>query len=228
MPRILIADDEPDGRRVLKARLEREGFAVQAVADGDEAFRLAVKDPPDLVLADVVMPVLGGVELCARLKATESTAGVPVILLSGLHKDEITQASSLERGADDYILKPYSQRLLVAKVRAVLRRASRADAPRARLRVAGLSLDAAARTAELKGKRLHLTRKEFDLLALFVRKPGRVLSAAFLLETVWGYDLADYNDPHTVQAHLSTLRRKIGALGGKIVNVPGLGYRFDP
>jgi DNA-binding response OmpR family regulator len=227
MVRILIADDEEDGRQMLKGRLEKEGFRVLAAADGDQAYRMAVDSPPDIILSDVSMPGMGGVELCRMLKKNARTRSIPVMLLSGVHKDDTTQVEGMELGADDYVVKPYSPRVLMAKVRALLRRYAAPEELKDLLHEEGLTLDVLGRTASFKGRHIALTRKEFDLLLTFLRRRGRVLSVPYLLETVWGYDPADYNDPHTVQTHLSSLRRKIGPLGRRIVNLPGLGYRFD-
>lgn len=226
--RILLVDDEAGNRRVYGDLLEREGYSVRLAGCGDEAFALAAESPPDLVLSDVSMPDGDGLSLLARLRAEKKTARVPVILMSGVRKDPDEQAEGLERGADDYLPKPVPPALLRAKVAAVLRRYGAPDELGDTLKTQGLTIDVAARTVDAAGKRIALTRKEFDLLTTFLRKPGRVLSIPFLLETVWGYDPADYSDPHTVGVHVSTLRRKIGPkVGAKIVAVSGLGYRFD-
>jgi DNA-binding response OmpR family regulator len=226
--RILIVDDEADNRRVYGALLAAEGYAVRRAASGDEAFALAVESPPNLVLSDVSMPDGDGLSLLSRLRAEKKTARVPVILMSGVRRDVDDQADGLEHGADDYLPKPVSAVLLRAKIAAVLRRYGSGEELGDVLKTQGLALDVAARTVAIGGKRVALTRKEFDLLTTFLRKPGRVLSIPFLLETVWGYDPADYSDPHTVGVHVSTLRKKIGAkIADKIVALPGLGYRFD-
>jgi DNA-binding response OmpR family regulator len=226
--RILLVDDEADNRRIYGDILTAEGYSVRRASGGDEAFALAMESPPDLVLSDVSMPSGDGLGLLARLRAEKKTARLPVVLMSGVRIEPEEQAEGLEQGADDYLPKPITPVLLRAKVAAVLRRF---DSPKELgdvLKTQGLSIDVAARIVEMAGKRIALTRKEFDLLTTFLRKPGRVLSIPFLLEAVWGYDPADYSDPHTVGVHVSTLRRKIGPkVGAKIVAVPGLGYRFD-
>ncbi|MDE2142254.1 MAG: response regulator transcription factor [Elusimicrobia bacterium] len=226
--KILLVDDEEDNRRVYGDILNAEGYVVRQAPSGKDAFSLAVESPPDLVLSDVAMADGDGLELLARLRGEKKLARVPVILMSGVHRDADDQADGLERGADDYLPKPVAPGLLRAKVAAVLRRFAAHEELGETLKAQGLSLDVAARTVTLAGKRVALTRKEFDLLTTFLRKPGRVLSIAYLLEVVWGYDPADYSDPHTVGVHVSTLRKKIGAkLAGRIVALPGLGYRFD-
>lgn len=226
--RILIVDDEAANRRVYGDLLAAEGYAVKTASSGDEAFALAVESPPDLVLSDVSMPDGDGLSLLSRLRAEKKTTRVPVVLMSGVRTELDDQTEGLDKGADDYLPKPVPPALLRAKISAVLRRFGAADELHERLKAHGLTIDVSARTVEIAGKRVALTRKEFDLLTTFLRKPGRVLSIPFLLETVWGYDPADYSDPHTVGVHVSTLRKKVGAkIGARIVALPGLGYRFD-
>lgn len=226
--KILLVDDEKDGLTVLKGMLEGEGFSVVTAGSAREALLAANDSQPDLILSDVAMPAEDGLTLVGRLKNGKRTASIPVILMSGVHKGDADQIEGIEKGADDYIPKPVSPGLLFAKVRAVLRRYAAPEELHKVLKVNGLLLDAQARVVQSKGRRISLTRKEFDLLATFLRKPGRVLSVAYLLETVWGYDPADYNDPHTVGVHISSLRKKLGsALGEKIASVSGLGYRFE-
>lgn len=226
--KILLVDDEEDNRRVYGDILSAEGYSVRRAKSGNEAFSLAVESPPDLVLSDVSMAEGDGLELLTRLRAEKKLSRVPVVLMSGVRKDAEDQADGLELGADDYLPKPVAPALLRAKIAAVLRRFGSSEELGQVLKAHGLALDVSARTVTVGGKRVSLTRKEFDLLTTFLRKPGRVLSIPFLLEVVWGYDPADYSDPHTVGVHVSTLRKKIGAkLGERIVALPSLGYRFD-
>jgi DNA-binding response OmpR family regulator len=226
--RLLIVDDEADNRRVYGDLLEKEGYAVRRAATAAEAFAAALESPPDLILCDVSMPGEDGLSLLARLRAQKKTELVPVVLMSGVRVDDGDQAEGLDGGADDYVRKPVAPRLLTARIAAVLRRY---EAPRElgeTLKAHGLVVDVAARVVAQAGRRVALTRKEFDLLTTFLRRPGRVLSIPFLLEAVWGYDPADYSDPHTVGVHVSTLRKKLGPrLGRLVVALPGLGYRFD-
>lgn len=227
--KVLAVDDEEDSLTVLKQRLENDGFSVVTAKGADEALRAAADSAPDLVLSDVAMPGADGFALCRRLKSDSRTAGIPVILISGLHSSEQDQLEGLEGGADDYLPKPYPPRLLSAKIRTLMRRYAAPQELGETLAAEGLALDVQARTVSHKGRRVGLTRKEFDLLTLFLRKPGRALGADYLLETVWGYDPADYNDPRTLQVHVSSLRKKLGPkLGKRIVSVTGHGYRFEP
>lgn len=227
--RILLIDDEADIRRAYGDLLEAEGYAVARASNVRDGFAAARKTVPDLVLSDVSMPGGDGFSLLAKLRADKATARVPVVLMSGVRKGTADQAEGLDQGADDYLSKPVSPVLIRAKVAAVLRRYGAPEELGETLKAHGLVLDVVARTVTVSGKRVRLTRKEFDLLTTLLRKPGRVLTVPFLLETVWGYDPADYSDPHTIGVHVSTLRRKIGTkLASRIVAVPGLGYRFEP
>lgn len=226
--RILLVDDDADHRQACGGLLEAAGYAVNRAPNARAAFESARRSPPDLVLSDVSMPGGDGLSLLARLRADKLTARVPVVLMSGVRKGSQAQVEGLARGADDYLPKPSAPDLILAKVAAVLRRCRAREEPRERLKTDDLVLDPAARTVKRSGRTIDLTRKEFDLLEIFLRKPGRVLSVPFLLQTVWGYDPVDYSNPHTIGVHVSTLRRKVGTkTAARIVAVPGLGYRFD-
>jgi len=227
--KILVVDDEADSRRVLKTALEGRDFMVLLASRAEEALEAAARERPDLVLSDVVMPYMSGLTLCRRLKADKRTASLPVVLMSGMRRGDVEQSEGLEHGADDYILKPFSSRLLLARLQALLRRRAREGAPEAEtLRVPGLAVDLAGRTVRAGERGVALTRKEFDLLAALLERRGRVVAGRFLLESVWGYDSSVYKDTHTVEVHMSCLRRKLGGkLSRRIVTVPGVGYRFD-
>jgi DNA-binding response OmpR family regulator len=224
--RILVLDDSVDLLEAVKKFLSQNGFSVVAGKDGSEGRLLAAESAPDLVLADADMPGLDGHTLCRILKKDPKTKAIPVIIMSGTMMEEKDIVAGLEGGADDYIIKPFPMKVLLARIRAVLRRFETVPEAVRKLKARGLSIDPAAREVKVDGQAVALTRKEFDLLALLLSKAGRVLAPGFLLEAVWGYDLADYNDPHTVESHISRLRKKIGA--ERIENVPGCGYKFIP
>lgn len=224
--RILVADDDAELLRAVRTYLTGHGFSILEAANGSDARLLAVESKPDLLLADAEMPGLDGHALCRVLKRDPSTRALPVVLMSGRLTEDSDVVGGLEGGADDYLLKPFAMKVLLARIRAVLRRFELGPAVEKKLRSRGIELDPSAREARVKGKPVRLTRKEFDLLALLLEKTGRVLTPGFLLEAVWGYDPAHYNDPHTVETHVSQLRRKIGSR--RIVNVPGCGYKFAP
>lgn len=226
--KVLLVDDDADIRQVFGQLLEDDGFSVIRTSSAGEAFRAALDSRPDVILTDVAMPGAGGLELCRQLKSDRRTEGIPLIMMSGVHRGEADQLEGLETGADDYLPKTIAPRLLAAKVRALLRRFSSTRELEDVLSAEKLTLDVHARTVTSRGEDVALTRKEFDLLALFLRKRGRVLSVNYLLETVWGYDPASYNDPRTVQTHVSSLRRKLkGGVAERITTLPGLGYRLE-
>lgn len=227
-PRILVADDVESMRRGVERLLRREGFDVILAANGSDALLAASESRPDLVLTDAMMPGLTGQELCRVLKRRPETRHIPVIIMSGEMFEEKDVVAGLDGGADDYIPKPFSPKVLLARVKAVLRRYRDDEDTRAVLRRCGIELDPEARTVRVGGRLVDLARKEFDLLAVFLSQPGRVAKPGFLLEAVWGYDLADYNDPHTVETHVSRLRSKLGKdFAKRLVSVRGIGYRLD-
>lgn len=226
--KILVVDDSDDERSVLGDLLKAEGFSVISAQSALDGFAAAVDGAPDMILSDVSMPTEDGMTFVRRLRGDARTAAIPVLLMSGSNTSIEDQAEGHDLGADDYVTKPYSHKLLVSKIHSAIRRRF-SEQMHQSLEVVGINIDFSARLASLKGVPLKLTRKEFDLLTTFLRKPERVLSIPFLLETVWGYDPAQYNDPATVHSHVSSLRRKIGkAAGDRIVSVPALGYRFTP
>jgi two-component system, OmpR family, phosphate regulon response regulator PhoB len=224
--RVLIVEDEPDIRDLLAFHLEREGYQVTRATTGGEALRQVRAAPPDLVILDLLLPEMDGLEVCRRLRADAGTAGLPVIMLTA-KGDEVDRVVGLEIGADDYIVKPFSPKELLARVRAVLRRA-RGPASSAPLAVGGIVLDGATHHATVAGQPLVLTPKEFDLLRALLEARGRVLSREFLLDRVWGYARAGEIESRTVDVHVRRLRAKLGAEGERILTVKNVGYRLDP
>jgi len=224
---ILLVDDEESVRKVLSFPLEREGFTVVQAADGEEALRRFGEEAPDLVVLDIMLPKLDGLEVCKRLRATSS---VPIIMLTA-RDDELDKVIGLELGADDYITKPFSIREFRSRVRALLRRAK---APahgvgdeEERIEAEGLVIDVPRRTVEVRGKPVQLTYVEFELLRTLAAHPGRVYSRRMLLEALW--KSADYRDPRTIDVHVRHLREKLEAeprTPEYILTVRGVGYRF--
>jgi two-component system, OmpR family, alkaline phosphatase synthesis response regulator PhoP len=193
-----------------------------------EAFNYLDEHKVDLVLSDVVLAEDDGVSLCRKLHERPETAHIPVVLISGRRIEEGDQVEGLHAGADDYLLKPVSGKVLVAKIHSVLRRYKAPTDLAEALKAHDLSLDVRARVATVKGKRIALTRKEFDLLTLFLQKPGQMLTSAYLLERVWGLDPSADVDTRTLTVHISSLRGKLGGdLGRRIATLPREGYRFD-
>ncbi|MBW8481763.1 response regulator transcription factor [Actinomadura parmotrematis] len=223
--RVLVVDDDPTVAEVVARYLTRDGHAVECLADGRRALARALADPPDLVVLDLMLPGLGGLEVCRRLRAASA---VPIVMLTALGA-ETDRLAGLEIGADDYVTKPFSPRELALRVRSVLRRARGGVRPGGgRLRDGGLVLDAGAHEAALDGVPLALTAREFDLLAHLLRHPRRVLTREELLERVWGWS---FGDTSTVTVHVRRLREKIEAdpaAPRRLVTVWGVGYRYEP
>lgn len=229
--RVLIVEDDPTVAEVVTRYLEREGFAVESVADGRDALARADEQLPDLVVLDIMLPGLDGLEVCRRLR---SRAPIPVVMLTARGGEE-DRVLGLELGADDYVSKPFSPRELTARVKAVLRRAGSPLDERSTevdrtgtLEYDGLSIDLAAREARVRGELATLTAREFELLAFLARQPRQVFRRDELLERVWGYT---YGDTSTVTVHIRRLREKIEddpSAPRRIATVWGVGYRFDP
>ena len=223
--RVLIVEDEPDIRELVVHHLKREGYQVSAASGGEEALRLVQAAPPDLVILDLMMPAMDGLEVCRRLRQDPATASLPIVMLTA-KGDEVDRVLGLEIGADDYVVKPFSPKELLARVRAVLRR-SRPAPGAAPLRLGALVIDLGTHTASVGGLALALTPKEFDLLRALVEARGRVLSREFLLDRVWGYSRASEIESRTVDVHVRRLRVKLGPEGRRILTVKSVGYRLD-
>jgi DNA-binding response OmpR family regulator len=229
MPKkVLLIDDDRQMLEVMQRYLENRDFTVICTDNGSEALMLARESRPDIIVTDVDMPGMTGLELCKAVKSVKDAPPIPVIIISGQKTGEEDIVSGYDKGADDYLTKPFSFPVLAAKINAVLRRYTASENNSARTAKLGLAIDPAARTVRLDNKAVTLTRKEFDLLTLLLEKHGRVLSVPYMLETVWDYDLATYNDPHTVEVHISSLRKKLGRkIASHIVSVTGHGYKFE-
>jgi two-component system, OmpR family, response regulator ResD len=223
--RVLVVDDEPMVREVLVRYLQKEGFVVEEAADGEQALSRFEAAAPDLVLLDLMLPRVDGLEVFRRMRERAPTA---VIMLTA-KGEETDRIVGLELGADDYVIKPFSPREVVARVRAVLRRTDRADRAAEILAFGELTIDGPKREARLRGELVRLTRKEFDLLFLLASHPERAFSRAELLDEVW--DFAWDGDSATVTVHVRRLREKIEEDPSNpqhLVTVWGIGYRFDP
>jgi DNA-binding response OmpR family regulator len=224
MRRVLVVDDEPHIRTVLRGYLEADGFEVAEAADGAAALAAMRDQPPDLVLLDVMMPGIDGLEVLRQLR---TFSDVYVILVTA-RAEEVDKLVGLGVGADDYVTKPFSPREVTARVKAVLRRDRGVrTAPEATLRFAGLTIDTAGRDVVVNGAPVTLSSLEFDLLAALAAAPGRVFSRAQLLERVWGYDF--YGDERVVDVHIRSLRARLGDPAGDprlIATVRGAGYKF--
>jgi two-component system, OmpR family, response regulator len=223
---ILLVDDEESIQKLLAYPLEREGFRVLQARNGEEALARFAAEEVDLVVLDIMLPKLDGLEVCKRLRAESE---VPIIMLTA-RDDELDKVLGLELGADDYITKPFSIREFRSRVRALLRRASAArptDVDGDVISIGGLTLDLARRVVEVGGQRVQLTYVEFELLRILASHPGRVYSRRLLLEALWGG--ADYREPRTIDVHVRHLREKLERNPAEpefILTVRGVGYRF--
>lgn len=225
---ILVVDDEASIRELLTFNLKKNGYSVETAADGREA--LAKAAGMDLVLLDIMLPEVDGLEVCRRLKADPQTSGIPIIMLTA-KAEEIDRVLGLELGADDYVVKPFSMRELLARVKAVLRRSAKdSQSEKGReetLKIGGLRLDFSSYQAWLHDEPIALTPKEYELLKLLVTNPGRAFTRDELLERIWGYEY--YGDTRTVDVHIRHLRAKLKDdenISKAIETVRGIGYRF--
>jgi len=222
---ILAVDDEEDILKLVEYNLTRDGYRVTGVASGEEAVKAAAASRPDLVLLDLMLPGMDGFAVCRTLKTDARTAAVPVVILSA-RGEETDVVAGLELGAEDYVTKPFSPRVLVARVRAVLRR--RAEQPAGEdkvLRAHGLTVDPGRREVLVSGKPVELTNTEFRLLHLLLRRPGWVFTRNQIIDAVRGTDCAV--TARSVDVHVAGLRRKLGAAGKRIETIRGVGYRFE-
>lgn len=222
---ILFIEDEKNIVELVKYNLEQEGFRVLTATRGDAGLELALKSKPALVLLDLMLPVMNGLEICKTLKLNEKMRLTPIIMLTakGTESDKVI---GLELGADDYMTKPFSPRELVARIKAVLRR-SQGKLPEEILRSGTIELDITKHELRLKGKPVEVTAKEFELLGILLSSKGRVLTREVLLSKVWGYENSVNIETRTVDMHIGQLRKKIGKEAERIVTVKSVGYRFD-
>lgn len=232
MADVLVVEDEESLLQTLRYNLSRAGHDVRLCTDGRIALEMVLGNPPDLMLLDLMLPGMDGLEICRRVRAevgNPAVSHVPILMLTA-RDDEIEKVLGLEVGADDYLTKPFSMHELLARVKAQLRRADMGGVPSntpSTLESDNLVVDVAARRALHEGKELRLKRREFDLLAYFLRYPGQVLSRERLLRNVWGYESA--GDTRTVDVHVRWLRGKIEpepTSPTRIQTVRGLGYMF--
>ncbi len=221
-PRIAVVEDEPDLAEVVRYNLTREGFQVDVHGRGDTALEAVRRRPPDLIVLDLMLPGLDGLELTRALKRDPATSRIRLVMLTA-RSEEVDRVVGLELGADDYVSKPFSPRELTLRIKAVLRRGDGAPPPVV-LEAGGIRLDRAAHSVTLDGEPLALTATEFRLLQLLLERQGRVQSRPQLLSEVWGY--AEDVDSRTVDTHVRRLRRKLGPEAERVETVIGVGYRL--
>jgi two-component system, OmpR family, alkaline phosphatase synthesis response regulator PhoP len=222
---ILVIEDEKNILELVYHNLTQAGFRVLKLMRGDEAFACVKKNKPGLIVLDLMLPGLDGLGVCKLLKQNESTARIPIIILTAKSM-ETDKVVGLELGADDYVTKPFSPRELVARVKAVFRRVE--EKPKSKILKAGeLEVDLDKHLVSVKKKNIELTSKEFDLLKTLMEAHGRVLSRDYLLDQVWGYDQALNIETRTVDVHMLQLRKKLKIEAPRLVTVKNVGYRFD-
>lgn len=219
--RVLVVDDDAAIRELASMYLRKEGFDVAAVADGPSALEAAQRERPALIVLDLMLPGMSGFDVCRELR---KQSNVPILMLTARNEDT-DKIVGLELGADDYLTKPFNPREMVARVKAILRRAERAGRDERReVRVGALTVDARKREARVDGRELALRAKEFDLLLAFASEPGRVFTREALLDQVWGYSY--YGETRTVDVHVQHLRAKLSGSGVSIQTVRGVGYKL--
>lgn len=219
---ILVVDDEPNIVKLARLYLERDGFLVSAVNNGQKALDAVAVNHPDLVVLDVMLPQVDGFEVCRRLRAEDNP--VPIIMVTA-RDDDIDKILGLELGADDYLTKPFNPRELVARVRAVLRRGTPSQQlPDALLKIGDLEIDFAGREVRINGEPAELRTQEFEVLKVLAENKGVVLTREQLLSKAWGFDF--YGQTRTVDVHIAQLRRKITASKVQIETVTGIGYKL--
>lgn len=221
--RILVIDDDASISKLLSDVLTEEGFSVTTASCGEEGIKKVRQSKPNLVILDLRLPDMDGFQICQTLKKDKSVSSIPIIMLT-VKSTKSSTVAGLEMGADDYIVKPFNQEELVARVKTVLRRASGGEKVEEILEYGDIRLNLDKHTVFMKGKEIDLTPMEFNLLHILIKKKGHVLNRNFLLETVWGYEY--FGTTRTVDVHIGRLREKLGPLGEKIETVEGVGYKL--
>jgi two-component system alkaline phosphatase synthesis response regulator PhoP len=222
--KILIVEDEPDILQLVKLYLEKEGFRTATAVNGAQALKKVKEDKPDLIVLDLMLPEIDGLEVCKRLRSIPDTALLPIIMLTAKAEESDT-VIGLELGADDYVAKPFSPKALVARIKALLRRLERTPTEGTGLyRYGPLTMDTTRHEVRLGNDEVPLTAKEFGLLEHLLRYPGRVLTRDILLNAVWGYDY--YGTTRTVDVHIRRLKQKLPSLDAAIISVKSLGYKL--
>lgn len=220
---ILVIDDEQDLIELVRYNLEKDGFLVKSAQDGESGLAAAFHDLPDIIIIDLMLPGIDGLEVCRSLRSDNRTARIPIIMLTA-KSAESDRILGLELGADDYVTKPFSPRELIARIKAVLRRSSVAESPSERIRFGALTIDLGRREVSCEGVVIPLTATEFRLLQFFSLHPGRVYSRDQLIDNALGREVSVVD--RTIDVHITGLRKKLGNCGKCIETVRGFGYRF--
>ena len=224
--KILIVEDDRDIVKMIEYNLKKEGFRTISANDGDDGLDSAVRERPDLILLDLMLPGMDGLGVCRALKSEKKTANIPIIMLTA-KAQESDKIVGLELGADDYVTKPFSPRELIARIKAVLRRMKEKDKLPELVKIGDLTLDFSKISVSVKNRPIELTSKEFELLKTLIGAKGRVLSRDYLLDNIWGFDHAMEIQTRTVDVHIRTLRKKLKSEAKRIITVKNYGYRFE-
>ena len=222
MKNILIVDDEPDIRAILRYNLEKEGFVITEAIDGDDALNKLTKDL-DLAILDIMMPGKDGYDLCRKIREQGNT--LPIIFLTAMDR-EFDEVKGLEVGADDYVRKPFSPKMLIARINAIFRRIDQINSKGTSICFGELEINTSTYIAQLDGEELHLPRKEFELLAFFMSQPNIIFTREELLGRIWEEDV--FVVDRTIDVHINRIRSKLGPNKNWIETVKGIGYRFRP
>jgi two-component system alkaline phosphatase synthesis response regulator PhoP len=220
--KVLVVDDEEPILELLKYNLEKQGYEVRIASNGQEAVDIAKKFHPDLVLLDIMMPKMDGVETCRLLRANTDLQNTFIVFLTA-RAEEYSEIAAFDVGADDYILKPIKPRALMSRISALFRRESKKKSPTAQITIGELTIDRTSYTIKIKGKEINLPKKEFELLFFLAQNPNKVFSRDDLLQNIWGSDV--YVLARTVDVHIRKIREKIGE--DYITTVKGVGYKFN-
>lgn len=223
--KILIVDDEKDIVKMLEYNLKKENFRVFSAYNGEKALEAAKKENPDIIILDLMLPGIDGLEVCRILKNDLKTSSIPIIMLTA-KSQETDKIAGLELGADDYVTKPFSPKELIARLKAVLRRVKDKEALPEILHIGDITIDFAKILVKVKNKQVEVTAKEFELLKTLIHAKERVLSRDYLLENIWGFDRAMEIETRTVDVHIRSLRKKLKNEAHRILTVKNYGYRF--
>ena len=223
--KVLVVDDEKDITALVAYHLEREGFRVLQAHDGFQALDLVKRERPHLLILDLMLPQMSGLDVCRRLRKEPDTVRLPILMLTA-KAEESDKVLGLELGGDDYLTKPFGPRELVARVKALIRR-SEDRQEEVIVKAGALEVDLARYTVSIRRRTVELTAKEFDLLKALILAKGRALTREHLLDRVWGYDQASEIESRTVDVHVRRLREKLGSEAKRIVTVKSVGYRFN-
>lgn len=222
--KILVVDDEENIVELIKYNLKNNGYDIITAFDGEEAYIKAIKENPDLILLDIMLPMLDGIEVCKKLKKNKQTENIPIIMLTA-KTEETDKVLGLEIGADDYITKPFNIRELIARVKAVLRRVNSKDnTEKSIIKAGNIIIDTESYQVKADEIIIDLTLKEFELLKLLSQNRGKVLSRNYLLDEIWGYDF--YGETRTVDVHIRHLRKKMNLSNDTIETIRGVGYKI--